>query len=239
MAYLYLLEELSKRLTFLVLGRTPDSQSSWLSSGRQSCYKAFPGLLSVFVLFLLLTVQPAASQAPPTSTFKITPHSPTAASLGKYLDLPVTLATGTPQINIPLYEIKSGELTLPISLSYQATGFRVSERAGWNGLGWSLNAGGLISRTIRDKKDDGSFEASRAHHGWGDYQLNTLDETTNDGYQYLNTLMDSGTLPDGQPDLFSFSYPGHSGRFVRPTINSRVLYHRGNSHLRYGSVGAS
>lgn len=35
--------------------------------------------------------------------------------------------------------------------------------------------------------------------------------------------MDSGSLPDGQPDLFSFSYPGHSGRFVRPTINSIQL----------------
>lgn len=139
MAYLYLLVELSKGLAFLISGRTPDSQSSWLSGVRQSCYKAFPGPLSLLVLFLLLTVQPAASQAP-ASTFKITPHSPTAASLGKYLDLPVSLATGTPQLNIPLYEIKSGELTLPISLSYQATGFRVSERAGWNGLepecGW-------------------------------------------------------------------------------------------------------
>ena len=72
----------------------------------------------------------AQTPAPPASTFKVTPHSPTAAALGKYVDMPVTLATGTPEITIPLYTIECGELRLPLSLSYQATGFRVSERAG-------------------------------------------------------------------------------------------------------------
>jgi YD repeat-containing protein len=159
----------------------------------------------------------------PTSTFKVTPHSPTAAALGKYVDLPVSLATGTPQINIPLYEIKSGELTLPISLTYQATGFRVGERAGWTGLGWSLNAGGVVSRTIRDKKDDGSFERPSQSFGWGNYQVDTPKVNNPTDYRYLNGLMDSGILPDGQPDMFSFSFPGHSGKFIRPTWQSIQL----------------
>jgi hypothetical protein len=108
-----------------------------LAPSRAAAHALRRAWLTVFSGLLALS---AWGQTPtaPASTFNVSPHSPTAAALGKYVDLPVSLATGTPQITIPLYEIKSGELTLPISLSDQATGFRVGERAGWTGLGWSL-----------------------------------------------------------------------------------------------------
>ena len=54
------------------------------------------------------------------------PPSPTAASLGIYGAVPVGHYTGIPQIEIPLYEIKCGSLTIPISLSYHASGIRVA-----------------------------------------------------------------------------------------------------------------
>ncbi|HLZ88470.1 MAG TPA: hypothetical protein VKQ52_14540, partial [Puia sp.] len=55
--------------------------------------------------------------------------SPNAAALGKYGELPVSYYTGIPNINIPLYEIKTGSLDLPISLSYHAGGIKVEEIA--------------------------------------------------------------------------------------------------------------
>src|SRR5450432_4906554 len=79
---------------------------------------------------------------------KLTPPSPDAAGLGKYGAIPVDKSTGIPQISIPLYEIKTPRFTLPISLSYHASGIKVDEIASWVGCGWVLNAGGAITRSI-------------------------------------------------------------------------------------------
>ncbi len=67
--------------------------------------------------------------------------SPTAASLGKYSDIPVSYHTGVPSISIPLYTLTEGDLQLPISVSYHAGSIRVDETASAIDLGWSLNAG--------------------------------------------------------------------------------------------------
>ena len=44
--------------------------------------------------------------------------SPEVSSLGIYGEIPVSLFTGTPQISIPLYEIKMGHTVVPISGDY-------------------------------------------------------------------------------------------------------------------------
>jgi len=77
------------------------------------------------------------------------PPSPTAYELGKYGQIPIGLFTGTPNINIPLYEYKTKNLSVPISLSYNSNGIKVDQIESNVGLGWSLNAGGVISRIIR------------------------------------------------------------------------------------------
>lgn len=41
--------------------------------------------------------------------------SPTAASLGQYVDIPVSLYAGLPEISIPIYEIDLGNYKLPVS----------------------------------------------------------------------------------------------------------------------------
>lgn len=76
---------------------------------------------------------------------RVFPPSPTAASLGRYGEVPVTMYSGIPNINIPLFELESTKLSLPVSMSYQATGVKVEEIPGWVGLGWALNAGGVIT----------------------------------------------------------------------------------------------
>lgn len=84
----------------------------------------------------------------------IIPPSPNASSLGKYLETPVSYATGIPSISVPLYEIREGNISLPINLSYHAGGIKVEEVASWVGLGWDLNAGGVIYRTMQGLPDD-------------------------------------------------------------------------------------
>lgn len=137
---------------------------------------------------------------------------PTAAasSLGKYTDIPVDLSTGIPNISIPLHNITDGNISLPISLSYHASGIKVSELSSWVGLGWSLNAGGIITRTVLDIKDDKN------------------DLGTSHGYMYkgaeLNNLTNSTIWQhDKEIDIFSFNFNGYSGKFIidalgKPTV---------------------
>ena len=70
----------------------------------------------------------------------IIPPSPTAAAFTKYGNIPVSYYNGLPNINIPLYELADRDIKIPISLSYHASGIKVSEEASWVGLGWALNA---------------------------------------------------------------------------------------------------
>ena len=88
----------------------------------------------------------------------IVPNSPTVSELMKYVDQPVDLFHGLPTIEIPIYTIECGELSLPITLSYHAGGIKVDQIATWVGLGWSLNAGGACTVNCIDDKH-GNFES--------------------------------------------------------------------------------
>src|SRR5437016_4892618 len=84
----------------------------------------------------------------------LAPQSPEVASLGRYGSYEVNYYTGVPDISIPIYDIQVGELRLPISISYHASGIKVTETPSRIGLGWSLSAGGTITRKIQGKPDE-------------------------------------------------------------------------------------
>ena len=98
---------------------------------------------------------PARSQNPnPVTSPTVIPPSPDAQAFMRYGDIPVDYSTGVPKIDMPIYEVKSGKLSLPISLSYHASGIRVNDIASVAGLGWKLNAGGVLTRTVKGRADD-------------------------------------------------------------------------------------
>lgn len=121
--------------------------------------------------------------------------SPESASLGKYGDIPVGNPTGTPSIGVPLLTINEGKLSLPISLSYHGSGIRVAETSSWVGLGWSLSAGGSISRTVLGRPDE------------------SVDGYFNSSFLFNQPNAYCSTTEDVEPDIFSFSMPGGSGKF--------------------------
>ncbi|MBN9380024.1 MAG: hypothetical protein J0H74_04635 [Chitinophagaceae bacterium] len=84
----------------------------------------------------------------------VMPPTPTAAALGTFANYAVGNFRGTPNIDVPIYEINEGGFKLPISLSYNASGIKVADYSSWVGLSWSLNAGGVITRMIQDVADD-------------------------------------------------------------------------------------
>ena len=83
------------------------------------------------------------SQSAISNKQEINIKSPEVSSLMKFIEQPVDISTGIPKIEIPVYTINTGRLSVPITLSYHAGGIKLSERASVAGLGWALNAGGL------------------------------------------------------------------------------------------------
>jgi YD repeat-containing protein len=145
---------------------------------------------------------------------QITPLSPNSAALFKYAEFPVNMYTGIPSISIPIYEVKSGSLKVPISLSYHAGGFRYEEQASWTGLGWTLQTGGAVSRNVKgvaDEKLEGMFSKT------GPLNLNIQQCDVQIFQDILNRYTDY------QPDEFSFSVPGKSGRFIYPQGASQPI----------------
>lgn len=137
----------------------------------------------------------------------IIPPAPTAANLGKYGDIPVNLYTGIPEITIPIYTITGSKLSLPISISYHAGGNKVEEIASWIGLAWSLNAGGVVTRTVYGRPDE---KTNGYQQIIGTVPSSPINEST-----YQSLLYDLATnTKDAQPDEFYFNVNGLSGKFV-------------------------
>jgi YD repeat-containing protein len=143
---------------------------------------------------------------------KIVTHSPNAGSLGKYGDYPVDMSTGVPQIEIPLYTIKSGSLELPISISYHGGGTKIDEESSFVGLGWALNAGGVITKVIKDRDDYSSDLGFIARHNQiPDY--NSIDAGVIGGVGNSSELLAEYNNYDKEPDLYIVNANNVSSKF--------------------------
>ncbi|MBD2705650.1 hypothetical protein IC229_33895 [Spirosoma sp. BT702] len=144
----------------------------------------------------------------------ITPLSPTAASLGSYGEVPVSLYSGTPNINIPLTTLSGVELKVPLSLSYRAAGIRVEENASWVGLGWSLEAGGVITRNIRGKEDRVAESSGMIPFRLGLPLLSATQAQQKATFNKLQDYNNGNSNYDFEPDVFNYNFMGLSGSFV-------------------------
>ncbi|WPU94318.1 hypothetical protein SNE25_02120 [Mucilaginibacter sabulilitoris] len=132
------------------------------------------------------------------------PPSPSVSEITKYALVGPSLSTGAVNTHIDLYTYSTKNLHLPITLNYSSTGLKVDQIASRVGLGWMLNAGGVISRTVVGGPDEsGSFAFPPA-----DFP-GTRGSALAD---YVNSVVNNGY--DTQPDIFNYSFPGYSGRFV-------------------------
>lgn len=144
-------------------------------------------------------------------------QTPNVASLGIYGEIPVSPFTGTPSVTVPLYELYLENLKFPITLSYHSGSVKPDLHPSWVGLGWTLNAGGVIYRTVNEGPDEYSAPdsgASGTRRGYY-FQHGVLD---NDGWnnpEFLKSMAKATykVYWDRAPDEFSFSFLGCSGRF--------------------------
>ncbi|NVJ64406.1 MAG: RHS repeat protein [Flavobacteriaceae bacterium] len=133
------------------------------------------------------------------------PPSPEAAAITSYANNNVSYYTGSAQIGVPIFEVQGNGLSVPISLNYTGSGgIRVEQVASWVGLGWTLNAGGVISRTIRGRKDDDNSNGYRF--------LSAIPEANSTANYDLYEDFALGEK-DSEPDEFQYSFGGYSGSF--------------------------
>lgn len=107
--------------------------------------------LSIVGLFLsLLEVYADNVQNEPNINYFRTPE---ASAFMKYGEESVNEYTGTANISVPLYTIKSKDIEIPLVLRYDASGIKVEQEASWVGLGWDLSVGGCINYVCAGDKD--------------------------------------------------------------------------------------
>src|SRR4051812_10674195 len=152
------------------------------------------------------------------------PPSPDASALGKYAEYPVGLYTGTVPIGIPLYGLQDGSLNVPVNLSYHSSGNKVEEAASFVGLGFSLNAGGAIMRSVRNLPDD------QPNVGFLDYSV-TYSENylNNDPNRFTHWEQIAKGCEDAEPDAYFFNFNGYTGSFTfnwqgQVKINSTIAW---------------
>ncbi|MEP3210688.1 MAG: hypothetical protein ABJN95_15910 [Maribacter sp.] len=173
---------------------------------------SIPGILSCLLCLLCysfdLTAQQSSMDLP-----NYHPVSPNAASLGNYGLYPVNKNLGSAGVTIPIYTLTEKNITVPINLNYNMSGIRLNDLASWVGLGWSLNAGGVIIRNTKGLPDL-SF-------------LSTIPNLQNFAFNQSNwNYLFGATLgaKDTAPDEYAFNALGISGSFYFDRDSGEAIF---------------
>ena len=135
--------------------------------------------------------------------------TPDVYAFEKNINIPVSHYTGIPSIQVPLHHIEAGNISIPVALSYNAQGIRVEEIATRYGQGWDLQGGGAITRQVKDLADENNYLLPNSQ-----FQHNFVDIVNYPARLYeLYEEFAEEEWVDCQPDMFYFSFPGHSGKF--------------------------
>lgn len=108
------------------------------------------------------------------------------SSLATYNNTPVSMAIGTTNVSMPLLNLpsKSKNISTPLQLSYNPMNLRGTEAASEVGSGWSLFAGGVISRENIDAINEATYRPNAT-----DYKADEFN------------------------DIYYYNLPGISGKF--------------------------
>jgi len=181
--------------------------------------------ITFLILSVLICTISSAQINGPTVKFP----SPSAAELGRFSAAKVGLYTGTAQYSIPIYEFKTPNLTLPITLDYSSNGLMVDKISSWVGFDWSLNVGGVINRFRKGKVDRPGARPA--------YPTDWYSWTATGRYNYLQSYVSN--TADLEPDEFIFNFPNYSGKFVFDGNGAPVLIPYANLKIETNTSGQS
>jgi len=173
------------------------------------------------------------------------PKTPESQGFERYGNIAVSEVTGTPDISIPIFTLKSSFLEVPVTLSYDPSGIKVSQEASWVGLGFNLIAGGRITVETRGAVDEdpvaqGLFAPSYVKGGMQKLFNRLGDSSSLSILTYASTCYECegiNDIPDhsmsmwtlaqyglGEPDIFHVNFMGHSMKFYFDKINNVLKF---------------
>ncbi|WP_417875062.1 RHS repeat domain-containing protein [Xanthomarina gelatinilytica] len=170
----------------------------------------FSKLHFCFILFFLISLNSFSQSGNQDSAIQlpnIIPASPTAHQFTEYGDVEVNESSGTISPSIPIYTYATNNLSIPIGLGFSGNGVKVDQISTWTGINWNLNAGGVITRMIKDEDD---FKSPRIFY--------TYDElysmiNSGDGSDATDLLQLKNLGVDTEVDIFNFNFGTYSGSF--------------------------
>jgi hypothetical protein len=191
------------------------------------------------------------SQSNPVYVPNVIPPSPVAASLMKFSDVPVSPYTGATNISVPIYTIEARGISVPVSLNYHSGGIHLKEEAGPVGLGWAMNAGGAISRTVVGQDDItssyfvpdvprvmGNMEphpyvgSTLGNYGY-DFFCNYKVYTDIDTVDFWPALTRGPQVFDLESDIYSFNFLGRSGKFIITRDHTVIMQQQENISITF------
>lgn len=163
-----------------------------------------------------------------------TVSTPDVAAFEKYQLSDINKYVGKVNVKIPIYTIKSGNISFPIELSYDTGGIKVAQIASDVGLGWNISQC-VITRNINHGNDFDSV-GYNSKTGSG-YTFNTNLESSNDiivynqnygklGYFLNKNLNYNITLQnrvvDFIPDQYNFYSPEFSTKYFFQDLSTPI-----------------
>jgi hypothetical protein len=173
--------------------------------------------------------------------------SPQAASLVEASGVQTDLSTGTVRFSKTLYVVETaGGIKLPITLKHNGQAVKPNRIPGRVGVGWTLSAGGVITRSVKGRPDDAEY----GYEDWGydliefydsvsssfniESDLNNPDEVINPAAggpselrERLRNNREGSEEPeiDTSPDNYNYQYGGKSGGIlIYPTDDLESTY---------------
>ncbi len=121
-------------------------------------------------------------------------------------------ATGIFHYKVPLYTLKSGSFELPITLDYTGKGVKYEDQPGLVGYNWTLNTGGVVTRTVRGGIPD---ENDLTGYLWREDDSIPLHQDATKVNLHQR---------DGECDIFTAVFGGKSVNFIIRKDGANQLY---------------
>ena len=168
--------------------------------------------------------------------------APQVSNMLRYGSVQTALFTGKLNFSIPIYTLDDPDFDLHVALSYNSEGFQPRKHSGFIGYNWFLEAGGCITREVRDIPDEAiqyDQQSSTTMIGMLRYiEDNAVDKNRVfyfDKELFTDCTVENSSIVDYRlgdqcdfwmdylPDIFNFNFCGYQGKFMINNMGKPII----------------